>query len=292
MVRSERLRCGPTGDLVHHRGFNLKVAATVEERANGAEDGSTFDEDLADIRGFGFGEFRIRCRFNGFGLGRLGWCGGRRRNHHLDCAGVHEQVDVSLAVTQFRVFEAVVLVGQGEHGLGEEGDGRAVADFFDMDGEFAGASAEEMAADADVVAQVEELVQRERVFADVVLADVDLEALATLLELRESGFPLNTDRHDAAGDADVDGCWGGFELFGGEGVVGGAELGDGVGGGVAVGIRSFGVGEAVRLTEGGDLLELVAALLVEIFFELRLVHEGSFGLRLLRFQYSGGWTPV
>jgi hypothetical protein len=29
--------------------------------------------------------------------------------------------------------------------------------------------------------------------------------------------------------------------------------------------------------ESSDLLELVAALLVEIFFELGLVHEGSFG---------------
>ncbi len=72
----------------------------------------------------------------------------------------------------------------------------------------------------------------------------------------------------------------GFELFGGEGVVGGAQLGDGVRGGVVVGVRGFGVGEAVRLTEDSDLLELVAALLVEIFFELGLVHEGSFGVRV------------
>jgi hypothetical protein len=57
-------------------------------------------------------------------------------------------------------------------------------------------------------------------------------------------------------------------------------------------IRSFGVGEAVRPTEGGrDPLELVAALLVEIFFEPDS-YRGSFGLRLLRFQYGSGWTPV
>ncbi len=37
-------------------------------------------------------------------------------------AGVHEEVDVALAVAEFGVLEAVVLVGQGEHGLGEEGD--------------------------------------------------------------------------------------------------------------------------------------------------------------------------
>ena len=37
-------------------------------------------------------------------------------------AGVHEEVDVALAVAELGVFEAVVLVRQGEHGLGEEGD--------------------------------------------------------------------------------------------------------------------------------------------------------------------------
>jgi hypothetical protein len=131
-----------------------------------------------------------------------------------------------------------------------------------------------------VVAEVEELVKGEGVFADVVLADVDLEALATLLELRESGFALDANGHDSAGDRNLDGCGGGFELFGGKGVVGSAQLGNGVGGGVAVGVGGFGVGEAVELTEGGDLLELVAALLVEIFFELGLVHEDSFGVRV------------
>jgi len=59
-----------------------------------------------------------------------------------------------------------------------------------------------------------------------------------------------------------------------------------VGGRVAVGIRRFGVGEAVGLAEGSDLLELVAALLVEIFFELRLVHEDSFGVRVEIFSIA------
>jgi hypothetical protein len=124
----------------------------------------------------------------------------------------------------------------------------AVADFFYVDGELAGAGAEEMAANADVVAEVEELVEGEGVFADVVLANVDLEALAALLELREAGFALNADGHDAAGDRDLDGMGRGFQLFGGEGVVGGAELGNSVGGGVTVWVRRFGVGEAVKLT--------------------------------------------
>ena len=73
-----------------------------------------------------------------------------------------------------------------------------------VDGELAGAGAEEVAADADVVAEVEELVEGEDVFADVVFADVDLEALAVLLELREAGFALDADGHDAAGDGDLE----------------------------------------------------------------------------------------
>ena len=37
-------------------------------------------------------------------------------------AGVHEEVDVALAVAELSVGEAMVLVGQGEEGLAEEGE--------------------------------------------------------------------------------------------------------------------------------------------------------------------------
>ncbi len=161
----------------------------------------------------------------------------------------------------------MVLVWQRQHGLGEEGKGGFAIDGTNVDGELAGPGAEEMAADADVIAEVEEFVKREGFVAGVVFADVDLEAFATLLELRESCLALDTDSHDAAGDGDGDGRGGGFELLGGEVVVGGAELGDGVGEGVAVGVGG--------VAEGGDLLELVAALLIEVFLELGLVHGGS-----------------
>ncbi len=195
-------------------------------------------------------------------------------------AGVHEEVDVALAVAEFGVFEAVVLVGQGEHGLGEEGEVR------DVDGELAGAGAEEVAADADVVAEVEQLVEGEGVLADVVLADVDLEALAALLELGEAGLALNADGHDAAGDADLDGGGRGIRVFGVHLVVGRADLGDGVAGGVAVGIGGLGVAEAGLLAEGGDLLQLFAAQLVELLLKLGLEHADSFGLLALNSQYK------
>ncbi len=228
---------GSSGDGVHHGGFDFEVAAGVEEGADGAEDGGAFDEDFADVDG-GFGIGVGDVAFGGLGA----------------VAGVHEEVDVALAVAELGVFQAVVLVGQGEHGLGEEGEGGAVVDGGDVDGELAGAGAEEEAADADVVAEVEEFVEGEGVVADVVLADVDLEALAALLELGEAGFALDADGHDAAGDGDADGGRDGVELFGGEGVVGGAELGDGVGGVVAVGVG--------REAERGDVFELLAAQVV------------------------------
>ena len=102
-------------------------------------------------------------------------------------ARVDDEVYVALAVAEFDVFEAVVLVGQREHGLGEEGEVR------DVDGELAGARAEEMAADADVVAEIEELVERETLLADGVKADVNLQALALLLEGGKAGFALSSD---------------------------------------------------------------------------------------------------
>ncbi len=90
----------------------------------------------------------------------------------------------------FSFGEGTFIAGQGYGG--------------DVEGELAGAGAHEVAADADVVAEVEELVEVEDFFADVVLADVDLEALAVLLDLGEAGFALDADGDDAAGDGGVE----------------------------------------------------------------------------------------
>ena len=150
---------------------------------------------------WGTGEFGA-VRSGRWGGGVLGLLGG--------LAGVHEEVDVALAVAEFDVFEAVVLVGEGEEGLGEEAEGG------DVEGGLAGAGDEEVATDADVVAEVEEFGEGELVFADVVAADVDLEALAGLLELGEAGFALDADLHETAGD-------GGFDAVGFEGLGGGGS---------------------------------------------------------------------
>ena len=61
-----------------------------------------------------------------------------------------------------------------------------------------------VAAHADVVAQVQQLVQRKRVLAHIVLAHVDLHPLAALLQLREPGLALHPDRHNPPGDRHLD----------------------------------------------------------------------------------------
>ena len=112
VVGGEGTRCCAAGDGLHHRGFDFEIAAGVEVAADGFEDLGALDEDFAGVE-------------------------------------VGEEIDVALAVAEFDVGEAVVLLRQGEHGLGKEGQR------LDVDGEFAGAGAEEIAGDADVVAHVE-----------------------------------------------------------------------------------------------------------------------------------------
>ena len=153
----------------------------------------------------------------------------------------------------------MVLVREGEEGFGKEGDGRlAVRAGADVDGELAGAGAEEVAVDADVVAEVEEFVERKGEFADGVFADVDLEALTALLELGEAGLALGADGHDAAGDGDVDGLRFGeseVELLGWGVVVGGADLGDCGGEREVIGVSGFFPRKAELDADVSDLFE-------------------------------------
>ena len=108
------------------------------------------------------------------------------------------RVDVALAVAQFDVGEAVPFFGQRQEVFAEE------SDLFHVDGEFAGAGAEQVSADADVVAEVEQFVEFESLVADCIFLDVNLQLLAALLQVSESGFAHEANGHDASGDAHVD----------------------------------------------------------------------------------------
>src|ERR1700754_4059665 len=177
-MRGEGLGCSSPSNLMHHRRFDFQIAAGVEELANCPENSGTLDEDFADVRSFGLGNFCCR-------LGSRCGCLGRAR--------IHQQVDVALTLAKLRIFEAVVFVRQGKHRLRKKADGGFAIDWFDMDGELTGAGAEEMATNADVVSEIEQLVKGEGIFPGVILTDVDLKTLAALLELRKAGLALDAD---------------------------------------------------------------------------------------------------
>ena len=135
----------------------------------------------------------------------------------------------------------MVLLRQGEHGLGEKGDG------IDVHRELACARAEEIAGDADVVAEVEQLVKLKCLLAYGIEPNVDLQPLAALLELRKTGLALGTDGHDASGDGYLRAF--GLQLLAGRAVIERAQYGDVVSGAVVIGVGG--------VTQGCDLLQLL-----------------------------------
>ncbi len=71
-----------------------------------------------------------------------------------------------------------------------------------MDGELAGPGAEDVAGDADVVSQIEQLVELKALLADGVQANVDLQPFSALLQLGKAGLALGADGHDAPRNCD------------------------------------------------------------------------------------------
>ena len=126
-----------------------------------------------------------------------------------------------------------------------------------MDAELAGAGSEQVSADADVVTEIEQLVELETFFADSIFLDIDLQLLAVLLDVGESGLAHEANGHDASGDANVDAVL--VEFLGGLGRVVGEDLFDRVSEFVFAAIRG--------LAESFNLLELFAAQIIDMFVE-------------------------
>ena len=175
----------------------------------------------------------------------------RALDEDLAHVGVHGEIDIAAAIAGLDVLQAVPFFRQREQVLNQK------RDLFDVNGQFARAGAEQVALHADVVTQVEQLVERKAFFAHEVELDVNLQLLAALLEVGESGLALQADGHDASGHTDVDPRV--FEFFGGLGQVGVENLREGVGGFVAVG-----VGE---LPQRFNLLQLFFAKFVDFLVE-------------------------
>ena len=120
--------------------------------------------------------------------------------------GIDDQVDIALAIAEFHVGQAVPLLRQRQQILGEQGQ------FIDVHGQLARAGAEQIAAGADVIADIEQLEQLKALFADGIFFYVKLQPLSVLLQVQEAGLPHQAQRHDASGHPDLDAF--GFQFLG------------------------------------------------------------------------------
>jgi len=166
VVSDEGLGGGTTWHGLHHWGFDLDVLALVEELADFVDDGAAFEEDLAHVF-------------------------------------VGDEVEVTLAVTDFGIGESVPLFGRGTEGLGERDE------FFGFEGDFAHAGGEEGALDAEEVAEVEEFIDLELGVAEGLALEVDLETTGSIAEVEEHAFT----HFSAGGDATGDGCMASFGVM-------------------------------------------------------------------------------
>ncbi len=154
-----------------------------------------------------------------------------------------DEIHVTHTIAQFNIGEPVKLFRHREKILGKEGE------VLDVDAEFAGAGAEEISFNANVVADVEELVEFPELIADGILLDVDLKFLAGLLKMREAGFAHQADGDEASSNGDCSAL--GFKFL----ARSGGELGENLRHLVAA-TKVMRVG---RLTKRFDLLQLLFA---------------------------------
>ena len=158
-VRDERLCVRAAQDGVQKRRFHLIETLVLHVAADGGHDLEALLEDLLDL-------------------------------------GVHDQVDVALAITRLLVRQAVELLGQRADGLAEQLEGR------DGNRELAAARAHHSALDADPVAHIKVLQAAEGLFAQFVDAAEQLHVARGVAQTQKCDLALHALGHDTAGDLD------------------------------------------------------------------------------------------
>ena len=109
---------------------------------------------------------------------------------------VHDQVDVALAVARLLVGQAVELLGQRQQGLGQQRDG------LRAHGHFAALRAEDLALDADDIADVVFLEAVIFGLVHFVLAGVELDAACFVLQVAEGHLAHAALGHETARNGD------------------------------------------------------------------------------------------
>ena len=141
------------------RGFHLVEALVLHVAADGGDNLEALLEDLLDL-------------------------------------GVHDQVDVALAITRLLVCQTVELLGQRADGLAEQLEGRH------GHGQLAAARAHHGALDADPVAHIKVFQAAEGLFAQLVDAAEQLHVARGVAQAQEGDLALHALGHDATGNLD------------------------------------------------------------------------------------------
>ncbi len=111
--------------------------------------------------------------------------------------GIHDQIDIALAVAQLAVGHAVELLRQRLERLAEQGHALRV------DRGLAGLGLENIAGNAEDIADIHLLEVGIRLFADGIPRDIDLDQPLAILQLAEGGLTHDALDHHAPGNGDT-----------------------------------------------------------------------------------------
>ena len=164
VVRHERRRGGAAVDRLQDRRLDLHEPAIVEELPDQPHDVGAQHEDFADI-------------------------------------GVHRKIDIPLAIPHLGIGETTVLFPFGifladrqrPQGFGQE------FEFLHPDRDFLCPRAEQLAAHADEIAQVQQLEHVVDLFAERVTLEIQLHLAGPVPEMHECRLAVRANRHDPAG---------------------------------------------------------------------------------------------
>ncbi len=107
--------------------------------------------------------------------------------------GVHDQVDIALAIAFFRILESVEFFGQGPGGLAEQ------PDFGNQKRPFPGLGLKQAPCQAHKIADIQLLEKFIGLIPDAVLFDIGLKLSGSVPESNKRGFPKPVNGHHPAG---------------------------------------------------------------------------------------------
>ena len=110
---------------------------------------------------------------------------------------IHDEVHIPLAEPGLRVLQPVELLRQGNEGLGQE------SDLVGLYGDLAALGLEHLALNAHDIADIDLFELGEGLLAQLVDADIELDASLAVLKIAEHGFAHPALGHDASSDGDL-----------------------------------------------------------------------------------------